>query len=103
MLGPCEAVLCGQPGDPFVEPAVVQLDDPVAFATDEVVVVAIRAEAVAKLSAVVAHRVDDIVIAEKRECPVDRREADGRVAAISEAPPEDLRGHVVRLRRQLVE
>ncbi len=81
----------------------MQLDDPVAFAADEVMVVGVGAEAVAKLSAVVAHRVDDVVIAEKCECPVDRRKADGRVAAISKAPPERLRGHVVRLGGQFAE
>jgi hypothetical protein len=103
MLRPSEAVLCGQPRDPFLEAAVVQLDDSVAVAADEVMMVGVGAKAVAKLSAVVTHRVDDVVVAEKRECPVNRRKADGGVAAIAKAPPEHLCGHVVRLRGQLVQ
>ena len=48
-----EAVLGGEIGEPGVELAVAELDDPVAARADEMVVMAVAAQAVARLSAVV--------------------------------------------------
>jgi hypothetical protein len=48
-----EAVLGGELGEPRVELAVAELDDAVAARADEMVVMAVAAKAVARLSPVV--------------------------------------------------
>lgn len=95
MLG-CEA------GEPSVEVAVAELDDAVAGAADEVMVVALAAEPVADLAGMVHQRVHDSVLAEQRERAVDGRESDC-IAARDEPPMDLLRRRVVRLSGQGVQ
>ena len=87
---------------PLVQPALRQLDDPVALGADEVVMVALAAEAVARLERVVRERVDDPVLGEGSERPVDGREADA-LSRFPEPAVELLRRHVVRLPCELLE
>lgn len=64
------------PREPVVELALFDLRDPVTARADEMMVMALAAEPVARLSRAVGELVDDALLAEERECPVDRRETD---------------------------
>ena len=86
----------------LIEAALRQLDNPVATGANEVVMVALAAEPVASLGGIVRERVDDPVLGQRAERPVDGREADS-LAAGAQAAVELLRGDVVRLARELVE
>src|SRR5215218_362294 len=94
--GDREAVLRGAALQPVLELAVAQLDDPVALVAYEVVVVPVAAEAVAGVARVMHERVDDAVIAEKRERSVHGRQAD-TLAPRAQASVDLLRGRVVGL------
>jgi zinc transport system substrate-binding protein len=94
-----EAVLGRKAVEPAVEIAVAELDDTVARATDEVMVVALAAEAVADLAGMVHQCVHDPVLAEERECAVDGRKSDC-IAARDEPAMDLLRRRVVRFRGQ---
>jgi len=80
MVGGDEAVPLRGRRDPLVEPALLNLDDPVAPLAEQVMVMLVATEAVALLSAVVREDVDDTFLAEERERPVDGGEAGRRVA-----------------------
>ena len=95
-------MLGGEAGEPPVEVAVAELDDAVARAADEMVMMSLAAEAVADLAGMVHQRVHDFVLAEEGERAVDGRESDG-IAARREPPVDLLRGRVVGLRGQGVE
>jgi len=88
--------------EPAVEVAVAELDDAVAGAADEVMMMALPAEAVADLAGMVPQGVHDSVVAEQRQRPVDRRESN-RVAARDEPSVDLLRRRVVGLRGQSVQ
>ncbi len=95
-------MLGGEAGEPGVEVAVAELDDAVARAADEVMVMALAAEPVADLAGMVHQRIYDTGLAEEREGAVDSCEADG-VAARGEPPVNLLRRGVVRLRGQSIQ
>jgi zinc transport system substrate-binding protein len=95
-------VLGCEAGEPPVEVAVAELDDAVARAADEVMVVALAAEAVADLAGMVHQSVHDSLLAEERERAVDGRESDC-ITARDEPPVDLLRSRVVRLRSQGVQ
>ena len=61
---------------PRFEAALAKLDHAVALGAHEVVVMRVAAEPVAGLAAAVRERVDDAVLDEAAERPVDGREAD---------------------------
>jgi len=67
-----------------------------------VVMVALAAKPVAGLERVVRERVDDPVLGESAQRSVDGREADS-VPLFAQTAVELLRGHVVRLARELLE
>ena len=88
--------------EPGAELAVVQLDDAVALGADEVMVVALGAAAVAELAGAVREDVDDALVREEPERPVDGREPEA-LAAGPQALVELLGRHVVGLREELRE
>ena len=95
-------MLGGEAGEPAVEVAVAELDDAVARAADEMVMVSLAAEAVADLAGMVHQRVHYAVLTEERKGAVHGRES--HCFAAGDEPPVDLlRGRVVRLRGQSVE
>lgn len=69
-------MLVGGSRKPLVELALLDLRNPVTAHADEVMVVALPAEPVARLAWVVSELVDDAVLAEERERPVDGRQTD---------------------------
>ena len=71
-----EPVLSRGCRQPFVHFAALELGDAVAARADEMVMVALAAEAITGLARPVGEFVDDAVLAEKRERPVHRREPD---------------------------
>lgn len=85
---------CGPRSEPRIEITIPELDDAVAALADQVMVVALAAEAVADLTRVVHQRVDDAAIAEQRQRPVDGRQADA-VATGRERSVDLLRGRVI--------
>ena len=102
MLSRDEAMLLCGGGDPVVEPALLHLDDAMAFLTEKVVMMRVAAEPVALLAAVMGEDVDHALLAQQRERAIDGCEASARVA-LAEAAPELLRRHVVTLARELLE
>jgi hypothetical protein len=94
-----EAVLGGEAGQPRVELARAELDDPVALGADEVVVMPFAAKAVADLVGMMLQRIDDAVLAEEGERPVDGRQTD-RLSAAAQPCVDLLRGRVVGLRSE---
>jgi hypothetical protein len=92
----CEAVIGGQRGQPALEVAVAELDDAMALATDEVVMMPLTAKAVADLAGPMHQRVDNPLLAEQGKGAVDGGEAD-RFAARDQASVDLLGGRVVRL------
>src|SRR5919201_2931925 len=97
-----EAVLRREVVEPRRQVAVTHLDDAMAAVADEVVVVTLAAEAVARLAGVVHQRVDDAALAEERQRPVDSGEADPLVPRL-EAGVDLLGGRVVRLAGERLE
>jgi hypothetical protein len=91
-----ESVVGSASAEPRIEVAVGELDDPVALLADEVVMVALAAEAVADLASVVHQRIDGATTAEGRKRPVDRCEAD-TISPARERGMDLLRGGVVPL------
>ena len=87
---------------PFVHLAAFELGHTVATHADQMVVVPLAAEAIARLARPVRELVDDAVLAEERERPVDGGEAD-RIAALSKARVDLLRGRIVRFGREHLE
>ena len=100
VLEPVKAVCRGDVVEPRVETAVRELDHAMAARANEVVVVLPAAEAVAGLARPVREHVDDALVGQDREGPVDRREADPLPAG-SEALVQLLGGRVVRLAGEL--
>ena len=88
--------------EPFVHFAAFELGHAVAARADEMVVVPLAAQAVAGLARAVCELVDDAVLAEDRERPVDGGEAD-RIAALAKARVDLLRGRIMRFRRERLE
>jgi hypothetical protein len=83
-----------------LEVALAELDDPVAARADEVVMMLIRAQAIAELSRPVAEDIDHPLLAEAGKGPVDGGQADG--GALCAHPLMELLGrHVVLLLEQL--
>lgn len=76
MLDSCEAVLCTDPTTPVADRAVVELNNPAAFAADQVVVVTVSAGAERHLAARATDRIDLTVLCQAVEIAVDRREPD---------------------------
>ena len=66
--------------DPFVEAAVLKLDDTMATRAHEMVVVVLAAQAVAKLAAVMGERVDHAPLVEQGEGAVDGGKTNRNVA-----------------------
>ena len=66
--------------EPVSEPALLDFDDPVAARAGEVMVMRVAAQPVAELGAVMRERVDDPLLAQHCERPVDGRETGARVA-----------------------
>lgn len=64
----------GDTGEPAVEPALCDLDHPVAPRADQMVVVLVAAAAVADLTGVVAERIYETGVRERLQSPVDSRE-----------------------------
>src|SRR5437899_312429 len=100
MVGRHEAVPAADLVEPVAEPALLDLDDSMAARAGEVMMVRVAAQAVTELGAVMRERVDDALLAEQRERPVDRREAGARVA-LPKPSPQSLRGDVVLLTGEL--
>ena len=96
MAGRDEPLFRGDAVEPWVERAVVKLDDPVALRADEVVVVLVAAPAVAELTRVVGEDVDDTLVGEQSERAVHGGEPEP-LATGAQAGVELLRGHVVPL------
>jgi hypothetical protein len=69
-----EAVFRGKTVEPRVELAVAELDDAVAAAADQVMVVRFAAEPVAGFARLVHQRIDDALPAQQRERAVNRRQ-----------------------------
>jgi hypothetical protein len=92
-----ESVPAGALGEPRVQVAIAELDNAVAPFADEVVVVAVAAEAIADLAWMMAERVDRVALAERGEGAVYGREADA-LASGGERSVDLLRRRVVALR-----
>jgi hypothetical protein len=102
MVGRDEAVLLRGRGDPFVEPALLDLDDAMAALAEEVMVMRVAAEPVALLAAVMGEDIDDALLAQERQRPVDRGQASAGVA-LAQPSPKLLGRHVVALAPKLLE
>ena len=94
-----ETVTTGALAEPRVEVAVTELDDKVAAFADEVVVVPFAAQPVAGLAGMVAQRVDCAATSERRERPVNGRQADA-LSLAGEHGVDLLRRRVVLLGSQ---
>jgi hypothetical protein len=91
-----EAVRSGSLAEPEVQIAVDELDHPVAALADQMVVMLLATESVARLPRVMAERIDGATLAERRERPVHSREPDA-CAAAGEDGMDLLGGRVVSL------
>lgn len=76
MLDFAEAVFGGDPAAPLRQSAIVQFDNPAAFATDQVMVVTVRAGAVRRLTRRAGDRIDLALLGHATEVAVDGRQAD---------------------------
>jgi hypothetical protein len=88
-----EPVPGGTVSEPGIEVAVAQLDDTVTVLTDEMMVVALAAQPVAGLAGPVTERVDDTLLVERGERPVDGCEPD--LLALSDERGVDLLGSCI--------
>lgn len=95
-------MLAGGFPEPFVHLAAFELSHAMAARTHEMVVVSLAAQAIARLSRPVRELVYDLMLAEERQRPVDRGEAN-RLAALAKARIDLLRGRIVRLGRKRLE
>ncbi len=76
VAGRDESMVGGDTGEPAVEPALCDLDDPVAPRADQMVVVLVAAASVADLTGVVAERVYETGFRKRLQSPVDGRESE---------------------------
>ena len=76
MGGRDEVLPRGRGFQPRLEAALAELDHTMALGAHEVVVMRVAAEPVARLAGAVRERVDDAVLDEAAERPVDGRQAD---------------------------
>lgn len=90
----------GQPLEPGVELALLDLHNAVALGADEMVMVPLAAPAVAELSRVMGEGVDHSLLGEEPERPVDGRKPEA-LAPRPQAHVQLLRGDVVPLAHQL--
>jgi zinc transport system substrate-binding protein len=97
-----EAVALRRPRHPGVDLAALELLDAMAARADEVVVVSRAAEPVTTLPGVVYELVDDILLAQDGQRPIDRREADP-LAALAQPRVDLLSCGVVRLGGECLE
>ena len=86
----------GALGEPRIQVAIDELDHAVAALTDEMVVVLLAAEPVARLARVMAERVDGAAVAECGQRPIHGREPDA-LAGAGKSRVDLLRGRVVPL------
>ena len=88
--------------EPFVQLTAFEFGNAVAARADEMMVVPLAAQAVARLARPVRELVDDAVLAEEGKRPVDSGETDW-IAALAKARVDFLRGRIVRLGRERFE
>jgi zinc transport system substrate-binding protein len=88
--------------EPFVHLTAFEFGNAVAARADEMMVVPLAAQSVARLARPVRELVDDAVLAEEGKRPVDGGETDW-IAAPAKARVDLLRGRIVRLGRERLE
>ena len=93
MVGRDEAVLARDLVEPRADVALVELDDSMTACAEEVMMVALGAQAVARLAWPMRQRVDHAVFAEQRDGAVDGGETDA-LAPLAEARVDLLGGGV---------
>ena len=102
MSGRDEAVLARDPVEPGAELALDELDDTVALGAHEMMVVPLRAAAIAELAGPVGEDVDEALVGEEPERTVDGCESQP-LAARAQPLVELLRRDVVGLGEELCE